>query len=72
MDSNSLLLFVVACLAINMIPGPDVIYIVSNTMKGKFSAGLKAALGAWCWLLFSYTSGMFRFVSNNSEFSFGF
>ncbi|MDF5701960.1 LysE family translocator, partial [Vibrio parahaemolyticus] len=33
MDSNSLLLFVVACLAINMIPGPDVIYIVSNTMK---------------------------------------
>ncbi|NMR95470.1 LysE family translocator, partial [Vibrio parahaemolyticus] len=28
MDSNSLLLFVVACLAINMIPGPDVIYIV--------------------------------------------
>ncbi|MCR9936037.1 LysE family translocator [Vibrio antiquarius] len=45
MDSNSLLLFVVACLAINMIPGPDVIYIVSNTMKGKFSAGLKAALG---------------------------
>ncbi|MGI3066611.1 LysE family translocator [Vibrio diabolicus] len=45
MDSNSLLLFVVACLAINMIPGPDVIYIVSNTMKGKFSVGLKAALG---------------------------
>ncbi|MFM2651624.1 LysE family translocator, partial [Vibrio alginolyticus] len=45
MDSNSLLLFVVACLAINMIPGPDVIYIVSNTMKGKISAGLKAALG---------------------------
>lgn len=45
MDSNSLLLFVVACLAINMIPGPDVIYIVSNTMKGKLSAGLKAALG---------------------------
>lgn len=45
MDSNSLLLFVVACLAINMIPGPDVIYIVSNTIKGKLSAGLKAALG---------------------------
>ncbi|MDF5009691.1 LysE family translocator, partial [Vibrio parahaemolyticus] len=31
MDLNSLLLFIVACLAINMIPGPDVIYIVSNT-----------------------------------------
>lgn len=45
MDLSSLLLFVVACLAINMIPGPDVIYIVSNTMKGKLINGLKAALG---------------------------
>lgn len=72
MDSNSLLLFVVACLAINMIPGPDVIYIVSNTMKGKLSAGLKAALGLGIGYFFSYTSGMFRFVSNNSEFIFGF
>ncbi|MGF1769540.1 LysE family translocator [Enterovibrio makurazakiensis] len=45
MDINSLLLFVVACLAINMIPGPDVIYIVSNTMKGKMATGMKAAFG---------------------------
>ncbi|KOO05351.1 LysE family translocator [Vibrio nereis] len=45
MDSNSLFLFVVACLTINLIPGPDVIYIVSNTMKGKMTSGLKAALG---------------------------
>lgn len=45
MDINSILLFVVACLAINMIPGPDVIYIVSNTMKGKMTNGIKAALG---------------------------
>lgn len=45
MDLNSLLLFVVACLAINLIPGPDVIYIVSNTMKGKMINGLKAAMG---------------------------
>ncbi|MUK91907.1 LysE family translocator [Aliivibrio fischeri] len=45
MDLNSLLLFVVACLAINMIPGPDVIYIVSNTMKGKMASGMKAAVG---------------------------
>ncbi|CAH0526664.1 LysE family translocator [Vibrio hippocampi] len=45
MDLNSLLLFVVACLAINMIPGPDVIYIVSNTMKGKMASGMKAAIG---------------------------
>ncbi len=45
MDLNSLLLFVVACLAINMIPGPDVIYIVSNTMRGKMASGMKAAVG---------------------------
>ncbi|MGI2130245.1 LysE family translocator [Shewanella baltica] len=45
MDLNSLLLFAVACLAINLIPGPDVIYIVSNTMKGKMISGLKAATG---------------------------
>ncbi|ENM5927833.1 LysE family translocator, partial [Vibrio mimicus] len=45
MDLNSLLLFVVACLTINMIPGPDVIYIVSNTMKGKMASGMKAAVG---------------------------
>ncbi|AQM70867.1 LysE type translocator [Vibrio sp. B1FIG11] len=35
MDLSSILLFAVACLGINMIPRPDVIYIVSNTMKGK-------------------------------------
>lgn len=45
MDLNSLLLFAVTCLAINLIPGPDVIYIVSNTMKGKMISGLKAAMG---------------------------
>lgn len=45
MDLNSLLLFAVACLAINLIPGPDVIYTVSNTMKGKMISGLKAAMG---------------------------
>ncbi|MFD2178289.1 LysE family translocator [Veronia pacifica] len=45
MDVNSLFLFVIACLTINMIPGPDVIYIVSNTMKGHTASAMKAALG---------------------------
>ncbi|MEC4727617.1 LysE family translocator [Shewanella sp. D64] len=45
MEFNALLLFVVACLTINLIPGPDVIFIVSNTMKGKMANGMKAALG---------------------------
>lgn len=44
MDLSSVLLFVVACLSINLIPGPDVIYIASNTMKGKMASGMKAAL----------------------------
>lgn len=45
MEFNSMMLFVIACLTINLIPGPDVIYIVSNTMKGKMVSGMKAALG---------------------------
>lgn len=45
MEMNTLLLFVVAALSINLIPGPDVIYIVTNTMKGKMKAGIKASLG---------------------------
>lgn len=45
MELHSLLLFGVACLALNLIPGPDVIYIVSNTMKGKMLSGIKAAMG---------------------------
>ncbi|MDA7746619.1 LysE family translocator [Psychromonas sp.] len=45
MEFHTLILFTVACLSINLIPGPDVIYIVSNTMKGKMASGMKAALG---------------------------
>ncbi|MCH2057506.1 MAG: LysE family translocator [Thalassotalea sp.] len=52
MDSEALLLFAVACLTLNMIPGPDVIYIVTNSMKGKVSDGLKAALGLGAGYLF--------------------
>jgi threonine/homoserine/homoserine lactone efflux protein len=45
MEIHSLLLFAAACLSINLIPGPDVIYIVSTTMQGKMASGIKAALG---------------------------
>ena len=44
MEMNALILFVIAALSINLIPGPDVIYIVSNTMKGSMRAGIKAAV----------------------------
>ncbi|MDN2663055.1 LysE family translocator [Psychromonas sp. 14N.309.X.WAT.B.A12] len=29
----------------NLIPGPDVVYIVSNTMKGNIKSGIQASLG---------------------------
>ncbi|ATG79517.1 LysE family translocator [Pseudoalteromonas sp. 1_2015MBL_MicDiv] len=45
MEMNTLILFVMAALSINLIPGPDVIYIVTNTMKGKMKSGIKASLG---------------------------
>lgn len=45
MELHTLLLFALASLSINLIPGPDVIYIVSNTMQGKMLGGMKAALG---------------------------
>ncbi|WED24636.1 LysE family translocator [Vibrio sp. JC009] len=45
MDFHTLMLFGLASLSINLIPGPDVIYIVSNTMKGKMKFGIRAALG---------------------------
>lgn len=45
MEMNTLILFVIAALSINLIPGPDVIYIVTNTMKGKMKSGIEASLG---------------------------
>ena len=45
MEMHTLILFTIASLTLNLIPGPDVIYIVSNTMKGKAYAGAQAAMG---------------------------
>ncbi|WP_026972804.1 LysE family translocator [Aliagarivorans marinus] len=45
MDWNTLSLFLLASLTLNLIPGPDVVYIVSHSMHGKLSRGLTAALG---------------------------
>jgi threonine/homoserine/homoserine lactone efflux protein len=45
MELNTILMFTIASLSINLIPGPDVIYIVSNTMKGKVKLGIEASLG---------------------------
>ena len=45
MELSTILMFVIASLSINLIPEPDVVYIVSNTMKGKLKSGIAASLG---------------------------
>lgn len=44
-DWPQLLLFVVAGWLLNLTPGPDVLYIVSNSLRGGVRAGMVAALG---------------------------
>ena len=45
MSADSLLLFVAAGLLLNLTPGPDVLYIVSNALRHGARAGIAAALG---------------------------
>ena len=52
MKVETLFLFSLASLSINLIPGPDVVYIVSNTMKGKVQSGTQAAVGLGIGYLF--------------------
>ncbi|WP_434362136.1 LysE family translocator [Parasalinivibrio latis] len=49
---QSVLLFIVASLTLNLIPGPDVVYIVSNTLRAKVSGGILAAAGLGVGYLF--------------------
>lgn len=44
-DTHMLLLFVGAGLLLNLTPGPDVLYIVSNALRSGARAGVVAALG---------------------------
>jgi RhtB (resistance to homoserine/threonine) family protein len=44
-DWPQLLLFVAAGWLLNLTPGPDVLYIVSNSLRGGVRAGMVAALG---------------------------
>jgi threonine/homoserine/homoserine lactone efflux protein len=54
-DLQHLLLFVAAGLLLNLTPGPDVLYIVNNALRGGARAGLVAGLGI--------TAGCFVHVS---------
>lgn len=44
-DAQHLLLFMAAGLLLNLTPGPDVLYIVSNALRSGARAGVVAALG---------------------------
>jgi threonine/homoserine/homoserine lactone efflux protein len=45
MDTSQLLLFIAAGLLLNLTPGPDVLYIVTNALRLGARAGVVAALG---------------------------
>jgi threonine/homoserine/homoserine lactone efflux protein len=45
MPLDQLLLFIVAGLLLNLTPGPDVLYVVSNALRGGARVGTVAALG---------------------------
>lgn len=59
MDMQTIILFTIASLTLNLIPGPDVVYIVSNTMKGKSTAGTQAALGLGVGYIFHTFAAVF-------------
>ena len=44
-DTPHLLMFIAAGWLLNLTPGPDVLFIVSNALKSGVRAGLVAALG---------------------------
>ena len=45
MTLESILLFTLAGLLLNLTPGPDVLYVVSNALRNGARAGVVAALG---------------------------
>jgi threonine/homoserine/homoserine lactone efflux protein len=61
MDASQLILFVAAGLLLNLTPGPDVLYIVTNALRSGARAGAVAALGisAGCFVhIFAATVGV--------------
>ncbi|MFT4194665.1 LysE family translocator [Ottowia sp.] len=44
-DAHHLLVFIAAGLLLNLTPGPDVMFIVANAVRGGWRAGVAAALG---------------------------
>lgn len=69
MGVDHLLLFVVAGLLLNLTPGPDVVYIVTNALRSGVRAGIVAALGitAGCFVhIFAAALGMSALLAASS------
>ena len=73
MDASQLLLFIAAGLLLNLTPGPDVLYIVTNALRSGARAGVVAALGitAGCFVhIFAAALGISALMAaSNTAFS---
>ncbi len=69
MDASQLLLFIAAGLLLNLTPGPDVLYIVTNALRSGARAGVVAALGitAGCFMhIFAAAAGVSALMAASS------
>ena len=60
-DANSLLLFMAATIALNVTPGPDMLYVIARSVGQGRAAGIASALGitAGCFVhIFAVTFGL--------------
>ena len=60
-DANSLLLFMAATIALNVTPGPDMLYVIARSIGQGRAAGIASALGitAGCFVhIFAVTFGL--------------
>lgn len=68
-DTAHLLVFIAAGWLLNLTPGPDVLYIVSNALRSGFKAGMVAALGivAGCFVhVFAAAAGVSALLATSA------
>jgi len=59
MDMSYWLMFLTVTLALNISPGPDVIFVLTKTMSHGRKAGLVASIGACCGAMVHVAAGAF-------------
>src|SRR5690242_6901320 len=68
--THHLLLYVLAVLTINLLPGPDMVYVISQSISHGRRFGLSAALGigAGCFVhIFAVTVGLSSLIFKSSQ-----